>query len=336
MIVVRENKLVLAERLLDLGAGVNDKSKDGRTCLHYAASFAKDDIVKLLLNKKADCNIPGGPKDQLPLHMACARTSGAVTVVQYLLKSAGKETRLNTDKGGYIPLFFAAEVGNVSVCKELLTQHTEQQLSAQREDNGDTVLHIACRRRDLDLVKMLLDSGISVDAKNYDGHTALHISAWEGDEMLVKYLYQMKANPNLCDKMDRVPVHLAAERGHTTIVDLLVDKCKASIAARTKDGSTLMHIASTYGHPDTALTFLRKGVPLQMPNKSGAICLHAAAMKGHTNVVRALLQKGATPDSKTKDGSTALHLAVECCKPQVVQTLLGFGAQVELKGGGSP
>ena len=38
------------------------------------------------------------PKDQLPLHMACARTSGAVTVVQYLLKSAGKETRLNTDK----------------------------------------------------------------------------------------------------------------------------------------------------------------------------------------------------------------------------------------------
>jgi ankyrin repeat protein len=67
--------------------------------------------------------------------------------------------------------------------------------------------------------------------------------------------------------MDRVPVHLAAERGHTTIVDLLVDKCKASIAARTKDGSTLMHIASTYGHPDTALTFLRKGVPLQMPNK---------------------------------------------------------------------
>ncbi|XP_076081609.1 uncharacterized protein LOC143052446 isoform X2 [Mytilus galloprovincialis] len=333
MIVVRENKLVLAERLLDLGAGVNDRAKDGRTCLHYAASFAKDDIVKLLLNRKADCNLPGGPKDQLPLHMASARNTGAVTVVQYLLKSAGKETRLVTDKGGSIPLFFAAEVGNISVCKELLTQYADQQLAAQKEDNGDNVLHIACRRRDLDLVKMLLENGILVDATNYDGHTALHIASWEGDEMLVKYLYQMKANPNLSDRMDRVPVHLAAERGHTTIVDLLVDKCKASISARTKDGSTLMHIASTYGHPDTALTFLRKGVPLQMPNKSGAICLHAAAMKGHTNVVRALLQKGAAPDSKTKDGSTALHLAVECCKPQVVQTLLGYGAQVELKGG---
>ena len=67
--------------------------------------------------------------------------------------------------------------------------------------------------------------------------------------------------------MDRVPVHIAAERGHTQIVDLLVDKCKASIAARTKDGSTLMHIASQCGHPETALTFLKKGVPLHMPNK---------------------------------------------------------------------
>ena len=34
-----------------------------------------------------------------------------------------------------------------------------------------------------------------------------------------------------------------------------------------QDGSTLMHIASQCGHPETALMFLRKGVPLHMPNK---------------------------------------------------------------------
>lgn len=34
-----------------------------------------------------------------------------------------------------------------------------------------------------------------------DGHTPLHIAAWEGDEAMVKYLYQMKANPNLTDKV---------------------------------------------------------------------------------------------------------------------------------------
>lgn len=34
--------------------------QDGRTALHFAATFAKDDVVKLLLNRKADQTIPGG------------------------------------------------------------------------------------------------------------------------------------------------------------------------------------------------------------------------------------------------------------------------------------
>ena len=67
--------------------------------------------------------------------------------------------------------------------------------------------------------------------------------------------------------MDRSPLHLAAERGHTGIVELLVDKLRANVSARTKDGSTLMHISSQFGHPDTAMAFLRKGVPMLMPNK---------------------------------------------------------------------
>ena len=68
-------------------------------------------------------------------------------------------------------------------------------------------------------------------------------------------------------QQDKSPLHVATERGHTEIVDLLIDKCKTSVAARTKDGNTLMHIASSFGHPETALAFLKRGVPLLMPNK---------------------------------------------------------------------
>lgn len=62
-------------------------------------------------------------------------------------------------------------------------------------------------------------------------------------------------------------MHLAAERGHAVIIELLVDKFKASIWERTKDGSTLMHIASLNGHADCATMLFKKGVYLQMPNK---------------------------------------------------------------------
>ena len=60
---------------------------------------------------------------------------------------------------------------------------------------------------------------------------------------------------------------MATERGHTNIVDMLIDKYSVSVTERTKDGSTLMHIASAFGHPETAISFLKKGVPMLMPNK---------------------------------------------------------------------
>ncbi|XP_078693591.1 uncharacterized protein LOC144922996 isoform X3 [Branchiostoma floridae x Branchiostoma belcheri] len=333
MIAVRENKLVVAERLLELGANLNDRAKDGRTVMHFAAASAKDEVVKLLIAKKADATIPGGQKEQLPLHTAATRPSGAINVVQMLLKVSGKEGRLVQDKEGNIPIFLSTEAGNFAVCKELLSQYTEQQVNMQRKDNGDYLLHMACRRKDQELAKLFLDNGANVNAQNEEGHTALHIAAFEGDEAMIKYLQTAKADANIVDKLDRSPLHISAEKGQTNVVEVLVDKFKASVLARTKDGSTLMHIASQCGHPETALTFLKKGVPLHMPNKAGAVCLHAAAKRGHTAVVKALLQKGAVVDARTKDNYTALHIAVQFCKPMVVQTLLGFGAQVGIRGG---
>ncbi|XP_071807493.1 uncharacterized protein [Asterias amurensis] len=333
MLAVKDNKIVISERLYELGAHINTKAKDGRTALHFAAASAKDEMTKLLLAKKVDSSAVGGPDSQMAIHMASGRTSGGLLQVQLLLKSSGKDARLVKDANGCIPLFLAVEAGNMSVARELLTHQREEQLKAVRTDNGETPLHVACRKKDVDICKMLVDCGANVNIKNEEGHTPLHIAAWAGEEQILKTLYLAKADANILDKFDRSPLHIAAENGNTGTVELLVDKFKANVSARTKDGSTLMHVASQYGHPETALMFLKKGVPLHMPNKAGAVCLHAAAKRGHVAVVKSLLTKGSLVDATTKDNYTALHIAVQHCKPLVVQTLLGHGAQVQLKGG---
>ena len=188
-------------------------------------------------------------------------------------------------------------------------------------------------------------------------------------------------------------MHLAAEKGHTSTVEFLAgdsptlnevvhntnkycwfihfpDKFRASVFDRTKDGSTLMHIAALNGHPETAMVLngdlyltpwlelitlqilFKKGVPLLMPNKSGARGIHTAASKGHVAVVNSLIVKGENVDAATnvstklywtqsvirhlfqiQDNYTALHLAVESGKSSVVEALLGHGAQVHVRGG---
>jgi ankyrin repeat protein len=87
-------------------------------------------------------------------------------------------------------------------------------------------------------------------------------------------------------------MHLAAENGHANIIELLADKFRASIFERTKDGSTLMHIASLHGHAECAQTLFKKGVFLHMPNKAGARSIHTAARKGHVGIINTLLQRG--------------------------------------------
>uniref|UniRef100_A0AAY4D3A9 Ion transport domain-containing protein n=1 Tax=Denticeps clupeoides TaxID=299321 RepID=A0AAY4D3A9_9TELE len=317
-----------------MGVDPSECTKDGRTSLHIAAAHSKDDIVRLLA-RKADPNITGGCKDQLPLHFAASRPSGSVGAVQALLKLSSKDARLLADKDGCIPLLRAVEAGNVGIVKELLGALAQPQLRAQKKVRGsrDSALHICCRRRDAEMAKVLFEFGVEVDMQNDQGQTPLHIAASEGDEAMLKLLYQWKASPNIADKMDRSALHVASEQGHTKVVEVLAEKFKSNVLARTKDGSTLLHIASECGHPETTLAFLKKGVPLHMPNKSGAVCLHAAAKRGHAAVVKALLLKGAHVDATTKDSLTALHVAAQHCKPLVVQMLLGFGARVQLSGG---
>ncbi len=97
-IAVRSEKLSIVERLIELGAQINKRACDGRTALHYAIQYNKQEqIVRFLLEKKADPTIIGGPKKQTPLHLAVTRPQGSHIVTNLLLRAQGKDIRLVED-----------------------------------------------------------------------------------------------------------------------------------------------------------------------------------------------------------------------------------------------
>ncbi|XP_017781810.1 PREDICTED: serine/threonine-protein phosphatase 6 regulatory ankyrin repeat subunit A isoform X2 [Nicrophorus vespilloides] len=334
MYAVKDNRTSILDRLIELGSDVGARNNDNYNALHISAMHSREDVVKLLLTKRGvDPYSTGGSRQQTAVHLVASRQTGTATaILRALLASAGKDIRLKPDGRGKIPLLLAVEAGNQSMCRELLGAQTADQLKASSA-NGDTALHLAARRKDIDMVRILVDYGTSVDIQNGEGQTPLHIAAAEGDEILVKYFYGVRASASITDNQDRTPMHLAAENGHASIIELLADKFKASILERTKDGSTLMHIASLNGHADCAMMLFKKGVYLHMPNKDGARSIHTAARYGHVGIINTLIQKGEKVDVTTNENYTALHIAVESCKPIVVETLLGYGADVHIRGG---
>lgn len=54
---------------------------------------------------------------------------------------------------GKIPLLLAVEAGNQSMCRELLNSQTAEQLKASAA-NGDTAIHLAARRKDVDMASI--------------------------------------------------------------------------------------------------------------------------------------------------------------------------------------
>ncbi|ODM88846.1 Ankyrin-3 [Orchesella cincta] len=337
MYAIRDNALIMAERLIAMGCNINEEAKDGGlSCMHMAVYHGRDDTVRYLISKKANVNVVTKDKQQNLLHVACARPAGnSASILRALLAAMPKDSRLKQDKEGNIPLFIALKHGNLGACQELLAYQGKEQLEMRSGPEEDTPLHTAVKKKDLEICRIFVDAGANVDAVNKDGQTPLHIASTLGEENMVKFLFLCKANPHLVDKEDRTALHVAAMSGQTQLIDLLTDKFKVSVFERTRDGSTLMHIASLHGHPETAMALFRKGVPLQMPNKGGARSIHISARHGHSGMISKLLEKGENVDSKTNDNFTALHIAVEAVKPAVVECLLGYGAQVHIKGGKS-
>ncbi|KAM3722182.1 Ankyrin-3 [Dirofilaria immitis] len=330
---VRNSNIWIFNNLLNRGAFLDTIAKDGRTISHVAAMYANEGMIRHLLGCKIDFKTGEKTSNQTPLHFACGRASKRGFRVTQILLKHWEEGRLVEDLHKCLPIHYAVKCGNMDTVKLLLEVDDSNQLM-HIDENGDSLLHIACRSVKNDILRLLASyDQIDVNTANSAGWTALHDAAFKGNITSLQILHKLGANANIFDKEDRTPLHIAAAAGRTNIAELLIEKFGGSVRARTSDGSTLLHVAALSGHASTALTFLKHGVPLCMPNKRGALGLHSAAAAGFENVVQMLIARGTNVDIKTRDNYTALHVAVQAGKASVVEALLGYGADVHVHGG---
>ena len=233
-----------------------------------------------------------------------------------------------TDDWGRTALICAAEGGHEAVVRLLLEKGANVNA---KEDNGETALHEAAWGGHEAVVQLLLEKGANVNAKeNNREKTALHPAAMRGHEVVVQLLLEKGADVNAKKDDGETALHEAAWGGYEAIVRLLLEKW-ADINIKDKSGYTALHWAAWGGHEATVQQLLEKGADVNTKGDFGATALHQAAWGGHEAVVRLLLEKGADFNAKGNDGETALHKAARDGYEAVVQQLLEKGPDVNTK-----
>ena len=121
-------------------------------------------------------------------------------------------------------LAYSARLGEIKDVEEMLAVR-DPPVDVNFKDesaSSNTALHMASANGHTEIVKLLLKvPGIKVSELNVYKNTPLHYAALNGHVDIVNLLIEAKADPNVVNDFDRIPLDEALQSGNTQIADIL-------------------------------------------------------------------------------------------------------------------
>ena len=348
------------------------KDNDGCTPLHYACKNSQlqcvrkfifhipnviCDLMKVANKYGATPLSVRGDNDQTILHVACKK--GDLSIVKVL--EAGADPKV-TDRLGCTPLYYACKNSHLECVREFMVQipdvfcnfmklankYGATPLSALG-DNDRTILHVACDKGDLPIVKKLLEAGADSNSRDKGNFRPLMLAVQHVDDVkaaeIVTILCEFKCNINIqTSPLSRslTALHLACELGKEKCVEILVAK-GANLLLRAEGGSTPLHLACKGGYHTLISSLITEETLKAYDYFKYWTPLHYACGYHHIECVRRIvvgfskvLLEIHTPyynnryltfhSLRDEDGRTILHYAFMENDVQFVENLLNLGA----------
>ncbi|CAG9314238.1 unnamed protein product [Blepharisma stoltei] len=122
----------------------------------------------------------------------------------------------------------------------------------------DTLLHYAARGGNIDIVRQLIELGVSPLARNLFNETPLFYAAEEGHVDVVEVLSEY-GGIDYQDKFGDTALHFAAREGNEAICVILLRKARNVVNIANDNNQTALSYALEQGYLDVAKTIERYG-----------------------------------------------------------------------------
>lgn len=188
--IVKSHKEVV-QVLVEAGAGVNAVVQN-MPLLHHAAMFSKPEIVQYLLQSGADVSQRDVDGFTALMRSATSPYSDREVIRNLLYEAGASEVEVNS--ANLLNAFFRSDFEQTKV---LLQAKARMEI-----DNFSSayIFHIAAEQGNIEIINLLIQSGVDVNVIDHKGKTALMKATMGGSLKTVKALLQSGANPHLQDQ----------------------------------------------------------------------------------------------------------------------------------------
>ena len=268
---------------------------DGNTALHFAAANGHINAIKMILLQS---HFNENTTDS-EINEVLEYSSDHLTEVLLSYKKCGLH-KLN--KESLTPLTLAEKYNHQEIVS-LLLQVTEK----YQDENGNTLLHIACMSHNLNLVAKILSRMYDLNVTNNNGDTPFHIACRSSNSHIATLLLDSGCNVECLNKNGDSPLHIACRCGNESAVKRILN-VSTNTEQKNKMGKTPLQIAFQHKHPNIASILITGHDPEYNKRFSDIVVLEKSFKK-----VKKLLVKGFDPDPllqlKFNASKSLLHIA---------------------------
>jgi len=324
----------MVERLLLAKADPNLALWTGETPLMACVRTGNLDAVKALLGHGANVNARESEKEQTALMWAVANQHPEIAQA---LIARGADVHARS-KVLPVPEPFIVPCTPASPCATGRTDGTTYPPSVRfpKTAGGFTPLLFAAQQGDVESARILLAAGADVNEATPEGGSALVVASASGHEKLALFLLEMGANPNAKDAFGITPLHYAIHEGMLALSVYkpsttdqfgwlrpnMPELAKALLAHGADPNARIAHDFPPYDYP---LLSRSRGLDLAQLSLVGATPFMLATAAADLDLMRVLVEGRANARLGTTDGNFPLMVAAGMAHERGGY---GFGGQV--------